>query len=387
MHLSEACQLVLKFHPDLRTIPWDRRVADARRVGAARLPNPTLEVEAEDFGGTGPYQGSRSTIYTSSIVQVIETGGKRAARRDKAAAFGELVEAEHGIRRREVVVETSRRFVAALAGREMLKLAERELASARAGRTSVEAQIEAGRATESELRQAEMVSTRAELTVRRAQRDFEQALAALSAQWGCRGTQLAEVSGILGSPPRGLPSRAAAERALDGHPALAAARGRRSECEAGLRLARAGRAPNVELAAGARHDNASDDQAFVLGASVPLPIFDDNRAAVREAEAELSKAELAIGAARLDLATRFDAAWTELANAHDAAVTVETSLLPKARQVFDKTSEAYELGSAGFLERLEARRQLDAASRDWIEARRDYQLAAARLQGLTGKPL
>lgn len=385
--LEQACALALSHNPELRSIPLDRRIADAGLLTAGRFPNPSLQLEVEDFAGSGEYSGTRSAIYTASIVQTVETGGKRAARSTLAGALGETTEADYRVRRREVFVDTCHRYVEALAAKEMLALAEREVALARDSRESVKLQVDAGRANESELHQAELVVTRAELASRQARRNSDQALTALAAQWGCRGERPSSVAGLLPPPKPSLPSRSHVEGSLSKHPEIAAAGSRAKGREAGLQLARSARNPDVELMAGARHDNAADDQAFVVGASVPLPLFNRQRGPIREAEAGLEKAELAVESTRINLAKRFDAAWTELANSHDEAITVEKSLLPGAREIFSKTRESYELGNASYLELIEARRQLDAVNHRWVEARRDFQKAAASLQGLTGSPL
>ena len=385
--LQQACEMAMKYHPDLQAMPWDRRVADARRVAATRLPNPSLQLEAEDFGGTGEVRDSRAAIYTASLVQAIETGGKRAARAAMAGASASANEAEYAVRRREVLAETSQRYVDAMAARETLDLAERELAVAKEALASVQTQVEVGRATDSEQRQAALVVTRAELDQRKARRQADQSLTALASQWGCPNTRPSRVAGRLGNPPASLPGRAGVKQALDSHPALAAARSRQQELDAALRLARAGRNPDVELSVGTRHFNSNDEDAFVVGASVPLPLFHNQQAEIREAEAEAAKARLAADAERLKLANRFEEAWTELANSHDEAVTVSSTLLPGAREVFEKTREPFDLGSVSFLEFLEARRSLNTATHRWLEARRDYHRAAANLQALTGRPL
>lgn len=383
--LEDVCALALEHHPDLRRFPYEDRAADARRLIARRPPNPSLDLELEDFAGSGVYTGTRSAIYTASLVQLLETGGKRGARAAEAEAEQARVRADYEARRREVLERASQDFVEALAEKESVALAERELELAERGLQSVGAQVEAGRATESQRKLASMAVTEARLELRRARRGFERSLARLATLWG-GGSRPSQVRGLL-APPAGLPSRERLAGALETHPELAAARQLEERAAARVKMARAGRYPDVELGVGARHDRASGDDALVVGASVPLPIFESGRDAVRAAEAEVKAAALEIESARLDLRRRFETAWTEFADGRDAAVTVERELLPGAREVFDSIDESYQLGRTGFLEWLEARRQLDAANRRWLEARREYQQAAATLQALTGLSL
>lgn len=383
--LEDVCALALKNHPDLRRFSYDERAADARLLIARRPPNPSVSLEVEDFAGNGIYTGTRSAIYTAGLVQLLETGGKRGARAADAAAEKERLRADYEVRRREVLAQASEDFVDALAAKEAVALAERELALAESGLISVEGQISAGRATDSQRKLASMAVTEARLEQRRATRELDRSLGQLATLWG--GAKPSAVRGLLTPPPATLPSRGRLASALDAHPEIASARRREELAGARLELARAGRYPDVEVGVGARHDSASGDDALVVGASVPLPLFETGRDAMKAAQAETSVAALETESARLDLRRRFESAWGAFADGHDAAVTVENELMPGAREVFGTIDESYRLGRASFLEWLEARRQLAAANRRWLDARREYQQAAATLQALTGLAL
>jgi cobalt-zinc-cadmium efflux system outer membrane protein len=194
------------------------------------------------------------------------------------------------------------------------------------------------------------------------------------------------LSGRLPDPPSRLPSFEKASAALESHPVNDLAAAREEEATAMLGLARTGRIPDVEVSGGFRQANASDSQGIVAALSVPLPLFDQQTGPIRESEALLEKSQLEARAERARMTAEFDQAWNELANAHDTAVTTGEKLLPGAREIFQSTRESYDLGRASFLELLAARRELAAANRAWLDARRDYNLAAADIEALTGKP-
>jgi cobalt-zinc-cadmium efflux system outer membrane protein len=384
--LEDVCALALRHHPELRRFPHDERAADARRLMANRPPNPSLSIELEDLAGNGVYSGTRSAIYTAMLVQALETGGKRAARTAEATAEQARLRADYEVRRREVLAEASRDFVEALAAKEAVALARRELELAESGLESVSVQVEAGRATESQRKLAAMAVTEARLELRRTQRGADRSLAQLATLWG-GGSKPVALRGFLAPPPASLPSRARLAGSLDQHPGIASAMRREVLAQARMKMARAGRYPDIELGVGARHDRAEGDDALVFGASVPLPLFESGRDAVTAAESDISAAAMETESAKLGLRRQFESAWADFADGHDAALTVENELLPGTREVFASIDESYRLGRTGFLEWLEARRQLASANRRWLEARRDFQQAAATLQALTGQSL
>lgn len=384
--LEQVSALALEHHPDLQRFAYQERAADARRLIAGRLPNPSLAFEMEDFAGTGQFSGTRSAIYTGTLVQLLETGSKRAARTEGATAEVAQVRAEYAARRREVVAEASRDFVLALTAKETVALAAHELDLAEVALESVGQQIEAGRANESQRKLAQMTVVEARMEQRLAQRGLESSMTRLATLWGGEPVP-AGVRGQLSPPANELPTRERLLGSLEEHPEILSAQRSEKLAAAEVRMARAARYPDVELGVGARHDKASGDDAFVVSASVPLPLFETGRDGLRAAEAQARAAGAGTDSVRVDLQRRFERAWTAFADGYDAAATIEKELLPGARAVFSNIDESYQLGRTGFMEWLEARRQLAQANRRWLEARRDYQQAAATLQALTGLSL
>jgi len=230
-----------------------------------------------------------------------------------------------------------------------------------------------------------MAVTEAKLELRQAKRGVDRSLVQLASLWG--GERPKSVNGLLAPPSSSLPSRGEMFDALESHPEIASARHHEEQAASRLKLARAARYPDVEFGVGARHYGTDGEDALVVAASVPLPIFNTGANEVKAAQAERSAASLNTESSRLALRRRFESAWMAFTDGHDAAVTVENELMPGARDVFDTIDESYSLGRTGFLEWLEARRQLAAANRRWLQARRDYQQAAATLQALTGHSL
>jgi cobalt-zinc-cadmium efflux system outer membrane protein len=387
LDLRTAVAYSLQYHPELAVFPLQQRVSDARILLAGLRPNPALAVEVEDFGGSREFSGTGSAQITASIVQQFELGGKAAARRALARAEADTQMGEYEVKRRELIAETAKRFIEALAAAASLELAEEELQLARESAASVRTQMDAGRATGPELRQAELAVSAAELQVRQARRGADGATAALRALWGGAASASVRPVGSLEYPPVRLPAASSLRASVEGHPAVRGARTREREAQAALQLAQANRMPDLEISAGVRQDNASDSQGGVIAVSLPLPFNQSRSGAIREAEAMLEKSRHEAAAGKARLAAEFDMAWTELANAHDAALTARNQLLPGTRQVFDDIRESYNLGRGSYLELLAARRELAAARRTELEARKNYRQAAARIEALTGQPM
>jgi outer membrane protein, heavy metal efflux system len=80
LRLEEVLRTALLQNPELSATAFEVRAADARALQAGLLPNPELELELEEFGGTGELRGTRASESTFQLSQLIELGGKRARR-------------------------------------------------------------------------------------------------------------------------------------------------------------------------------------------------------------------------------------------------------------------------------------------------------------------
>lgn len=112
--LRDALTRTLYLSPELATLPYDERAAEARVLQAGLRPNPEVSVEVEDFGGQKEFRGFGESETTLKFGQLLELGGKRAARIREAQAEKALVKFDCEVKRREVPVRRPRRFTTSL---------------------------------------------------------------------------------------------------------------------------------------------------------------------------------------------------------------------------------------------------------------------------------
>jgi cobalt-zinc-cadmium efflux system outer membrane protein len=98
-----------------------------------------------------------------------------------------------------------------------------------------------------------------------------------------------------------------------------------------------------------------NEKLWVLGLSVPLPLFNQNRGAIAQAYAERDRARAELTAARLTARQRLVEALNELASLR-ARVARDQELVVRADRVASKSLEAYREGASALPAVLEARR-------------------------------
>src|SRR3546814_11898365 len=100
--------------------------ARGRQRQAGYRYNPTLNVDVENFSGTGPYSGFNGLETTVSVNQRIDVGGRRRARMKLADA--ELLAAQYRleIARADMALDVRNQFAAGAAAPDSLALARQQ---------------------------------------------------------------------------------------------------------------------------------------------------------------------------------------------------------------------------------------------------------------------
>jgi cobalt-zinc-cadmium efflux system outer membrane protein len=385
--LGDATARALEKHPSLAIFDADRRLADARIISALAIPNPELEFETEDVLGSGEYEGFQSAVYNLGLSQLLELGGKRRQRTEVAKSVKASEELRFEAARREVMLETTRRFVSALAAQDSEDTARQALSIAGETVESVKGQQEGGRGSILDVGQSELGLREAQLQLESARSRTRLACQQLASLWGDSTPDFDRVSGKLNPPGKSHPDLATLEEKLDDHPLMAMARSGIKTAEQELSLQERLRQPDLNLGLAWRRDSTVDDNAVVINFSLPLPLWNKNEGGIAEAEAGIARSEALVNQARQELAATLAEAVARLDIARAQYELVTDRMLPVAAKHHEAVAEGYRLGRISYLELLEARRSLTQVRGQRIEMLSAYHEARIEIEALTGTSL
>ena len=389
--LRDAVSLALLHNPRLAAFAWEPRALETRIVQAKRPPNPTLDVTTQDVGaartaGTDADQPVQPQL-TIQLSQVIELGGKRGARETLATRTRDLAAWDYETARIEVLTEVSRAFTSVLAAQETLALSDDAIRLASEVQQSVAARVEAGVVSPIEDTRAGLAVATVRADAARARRALEASRTRLALLWGSRVATFSSAAGDLKAAPPPLPAIGALSALLDQNPERARWAAELAQREAALALERSKRIVDVAVSAGYRRYTTVDSNAFVVGASIPLPLFNRNAGGIEEARIRVAQAYEERRAAEARVGAALADAYAALGSAHDELAIVRTAVLPAAQQAFDAISEGYRLGRFGLLDVLDAQRAVIGAGHQQLRALSDYHHAVVNVERLIGAPL
>jgi cobalt-zinc-cadmium efflux system outer membrane protein len=386
LRLRDALAAALLRNPELAADAYEVRAREAALVQAGAFPNPTVSLELEDFAGSGDFRGVRSAQTTLLLGQLIELGGKRAARLALAAADRDLAAWDYEMRRIDVLVRTADEFVDVLAAQERLRLADEALALARSMQRVAALRLRAGIASPAEEIRAEVLVDVAGVEREHTEHELATVRQALAANWAGEEPRFDRAEGTLERLPEIPPMAALGER-LEASPSVARWQVELARRAAQRERAASERVPDVTLTAGPRRLSGPGDTALVVTVALPLPLWDHQRGAIAEVEHRIAKLAAEARAARVRSATELAAARVGLHAASEEASLLRTRVLPGSERAVEAMRRGYEQGRFAQIEVLDAERARLAAREQYLRALTEAHHSAQQIERLTGVPL
>ncbi|MDO6415337.1 TolC family protein [Sphingomonas sp. BIUV-7] len=375
--LDEAFMAAGATSPAIEAAKSGVTAAQAQRTVAGLRPNPSLDTMAENVAGSGVYNELRSTETTVGLSVPIELGNKRGARVAVANAQLDRATLDAAMAQADLRLRVTQAYNDAAAAERRLTNAREQVGIANEVLRGAKVRVSAGRASPLEEQRADVARLNAQGAAERAERSASVAMENLARLIG-RGATALDAAWFARIDMTGRRRPTSGQDTLAG----AAAQADLTTATAQVRLARSQRIPTVTAGAAARRLNASNDTAGVVSLSVPLPLFNNGRAAVDLASAQRQQADAQRRVAMLDVEQAIASATAEADNAATTARNATGPTLAAAQEAARIARIGYREGKFGQLDLLEAERTLADTRTAAIDALAAYHDAQARLERL-----
>lgn len=367
--LSQAVARVLENNPQLQAADFDARAA-AERIRQQGQSTPyELGMDLENFAGSGAASGVHEAETTLSLGRVLEPGDKPLRRSEVAGLEAGLLRHDQDAQRLDLLAETARRFLTVARVQAERELAGQRVALMRRTLQSVEQNYRIGKAPAAERSRVQIDLARAELALEETDHLLSNGRRQLAVMWGAFDpdfeTVLADIFRLDAEP-----DFAVLDQMIERNPAIARLVTTERLSEARLLLARTRARPDLDLRAGVRYLNATDDVGLVFSLRMPIGSAGRSSAYVIEAESLAAREPLLAQDQRLALRATLSGLHQELVHARDRFETYERRIIPAADKALADYSQGYAAGRYSLLE-------LSAAQDTLLEARAEALSAAA----------
>ncbi|WP_341702033.1 TolC family protein [Ferrovibrio sp.] len=351
---------------------------------AGARPNPEIFVDAENFAGSKNYSGSKGLEWTAGLSQRIELGGKRQARIAEAQAGLKQAGYQRDIEVLAFQVDIARAYVRALASKRRVDIADRQKSNASTIAEAVLARVEAGKEAVVQIQRINILLATADMATRKARGSYEATMAEFSALLNQNAASLDIKAGWLdeiGSVPAIAPD----QPALAQNPIFARIAAEVERARAAVDSATSAAIPDPTFSAGFRRYNEDDSSAVVVGVSIPIPVFDQNKGSILEARQNLLRTEAEQEAAKLEILGNLAKSRSNLLTAYQQVVTLRSIIGPAADGALSAAKDGYQSGKFDFLNLLDAQRTRYEIEEQLADALEEYHLARIDLARLVGR--
>ena len=388
LSLEEALRLAESVNP---RVSIARAQLDGARAGvgtARQYPNPDFEALGGGTRGRGSGAGGSATSGANlafGFAQPIELPSVRSGRISAALAGQDAGAAGLAESRLDLRAAVKQAYADVLLRKAEVSLALETEALLEQIRYRIEVRVRVGEAARLELTRAEAELARAQIASASARQRVVQARAQLG---NAIGTPHADDYDVIEpreiAPP--APSFAAIQTEIEsGHPAMMQARAAERRATHRLETERALRLPQPTLIG--RVDHLPESHQFLLGVSVPLPLFNQREGQINEARAALEEARATVNLRRIALLGAVDVALQRAEIARAQMRGYESGLIRQAENALAIADAAYRLGERGFVEVLDAQRVLRQVRSEALAARFELQAALIELERLRATAL
>ncbi len=380
--LSNAIKRAIETSPRLKSVSARLDAAKGSQDQAGYWQNPELYLEAENIAGSGAYSGTDSAEYSYGVSQKFEIGGKRSARKGAAMAIHNAAKLQLAAERLNLERDVHIAYEEVLAEAEALKLAIEQEKLAKEVMASVYKRVRAAAEPEIQLSKAEVAYSSSIIAREQEERQLSIAKEKLARLWGAStlDVSLDHAHFFDLQAPESLDSY---KRKLTNVPDIQRFSYLHEEKQANIAFERAQKVPDPSLNMGIRSFNDTDDQAFLVGVSFPIPVWNQNKGNITKANAELMQVESDMEQAKLMLEQQLIESWQHWNSSYSESERLKNKLLPAAEKAFTLARSGYQKGKFAYLEVLDAQRTLFQARSQFHEALKRYHSSRANVERLT----
>jgi cobalt-zinc-cadmium efflux system outer membrane protein len=340
--------------------------------------NPTVGYSAEQIGTAG----TAGEFHGGFVQQTIVTGGK--LRLSRAKYNQQTVEAELQALGQQFRVLNAVRtgYYDLLATSRMIAVRKNLLANAQETFKTSKEMFNTGLSKESDVLLAENAVSRARIDLTGVENDY-------AARW----RHLAAILGQPDMPPATLADRLVPDgpplewesslaHLLQDSPELQAAKAHVALAEITVQREKAEPIPNINLQSNVGYNFETRSTVAYAQFSLPIPLWNKNRGTIREAVADLARAQAEVQRLELDLGRRLADTFNLYRTAMVAVTAYRDTIVPNAEKAYKVQLEMYEKRRIAWPEVVTLEQNLFVSRSEYTRSLMDLRRAEVAITGL-----
>lgn len=367
-------------------------IADAAIMASKVFQNPVLQIgNMRDISNSGGQK--LPGYYNGYINQTFELGGKRrerqmVARKNYAAVASTLQSFLQNLR-----LDASATYAEAIAMGQVASQFQRTATLLRELLQAQQERQKAGDISDVDLLQTRVEVRQFEAEMLNAQGQATNAELGLSAYLGPQFSSTHwQPVGTLDVTPQSTDLFKLLSSAIRNRPDLVAMRHRRDAAAENIKLEKANRVPDLTVGVGWTNSTYSGNTTSPqpnynmvgLQFSLPLPIWNRNKAGIASSQAQAGQAQLELDAAEVKAGVDVRQALSLYGAARERVALYQGGVLKDVDAALEKRVVSYKRGGSSLLELLDAQRKANEVWQSFYDAQNDHARAVIELHRAAG---
>ena len=380
--LEQAISASLKTNPALASFTHRQTALRGKQLQTGLAEKPVWSLSVEDALGTGDLSGLSGMQTTLSISWLMDES-LRSKRAGAVNVEMDTAKIARQVEALDIAADTAKLYLQALYYQESLLIKGQAIRFARDTIAEVNKRLNAGKANASELRRAEAMLIRHQLSADDISHELSNTKYLLAAQWGSQQADFDAVAGSLANLPELLPFESL-KQTIKNNPQVRQLMSMSRQALTELEIAREMREPQWRISTGLRRKESSDDFGLVAGISVPFGGNNNYQGRIAEMNALAAERQAEADSTRFTLENELYIAYQEMEHFTELAGRLQSQLVPVLEQAQIDTRDAFERGKTSYLEWVSVQNELLQAFGDQLDASYQAQLNQIHIEHLTG---
>ena len=382
LSIETAVNKAIENNPELQTLLQNIDARKAIKLQSGLKPNPELGFEAENIFGSNGYSGLNSGEITASISHNILLAGKINKRVKVAEMEITLAEWDYESKRLEVITDIRRSFTKALTTQKIIKKNNELIKISNKLIQDLKARVEAGRISPAEVSRAQIILNMLQIDINRLEAEYDSAIFELTTLINTPDLPIELLKGELKNITN-LPDYDFLFSNLNNNPDIKRFSGEFDKQKAVIKYEESKAIPDLTVSAGFKRLNEVNANTFLIGASIPLPIFNRNQGSIQEAQIRLNQTTKEFETVKNKLTLQLKLYYNRLETLISIAQKLKNESIPDAEKTFEIIQKGNLVGRFTMLDVLDAERTLFEIQNQYLDTLGNINIVVVEIEGLT----
>ena len=384
--IEKAVSLAVKNNPELQTLRYEMDALEAAKLQSGLMPNPEFAVEAENILGSKDFNGFDNSEITAVLSQDILLAGKISKRVKVAETNISLAEWDYETKRIEIITDIRKAFQQALAVQLLIEKNEELIEISKEFIVNLQKRVDAGKISPAEVSRAKIILNSLRIDLNRLKSEYETYKSELLSLIYQPDLTIDELKGEL-EYPVDVPSYDSLLNQLTNNPKLKRYENEYDKQTAIVNLEESKAVPDLTISAGFKRLNDAKANTFLVGASIPLPIFDRNQGAIQEAKIRVDQKKREYFSVKNRLTLQLNVLYKRLNTLIETADQLSSESIPEAEDAFQIIKEGNLVGRFAIIDVLDAERTLFELQNQYLNIIGQIHSTQIEIEGLIAKEI